>query len=188
MRTSKRIIAVSVAAVALVLVAACDSSGGSGTSASPTGTLRLSVGVVESLTGDLSAFGPSYAQVAKMAVSDLQAAVKTDGLSSRYSARVVGVEDDQTEAAAGVEAATKLIAEGSNMILGSLSPTVTIAIANAATIPDGILQVAPGATSTALTDLKDNGLVFRTVPSDALTARALVSDQNWRGKSAATRP
>lgn len=150
---------------------------GSGNTAAGNGskTITFKPGIVISLTGDLSAFGPSYVQVDKMAIADLNKAIDNAGASGKYAIRLTGVEDDQTQASAATEAAKKLIAAGSDVIVGSLGSTTTIAMAKAATIPGGVMQVAPGATSVALTSLPDQGLVFRTVPSDDLTARAMVA-------------
>ena len=49
----------------------------------------------------------------------------------------------------------------------------TIAIANGATVPAGVAQIAPASTSALVTDLKDNGLVFRVAPSDVLQGPVL---------------
>jgi branched-chain amino acid transport system substrate-binding protein len=49
----------------------------------------------------------------------------------------------------------------------------TIAIANNAAIPGGVLMISPASTSPAVTGLKDNDLVFRTVTSDAYQGEVL---------------
>jgi hypothetical protein len=43
------------------------------------------------------------------------------------------------------------------------------------TIPAGVLLMSPTATSVAITDLQDNGLVWRTSPSDVIQVKALVA-------------
>lgn len=170
MRTAFRITAITTAAVVAFSLAGCTSAdGGAGES------LVYKPGVVISLTGDLSAFGPSYAAVDQLAIDDIEAAIEKSGTSDSYSVDYLGAEDDQTDATAGVEAANKLVAEGANVIIGSLGSALTAAIANGTTIPNGILQVAPGATATSLTTLEDGGLLYRTVPSDAATASALAA-------------
>ncbi len=52
-------------------------------------------------------------------------------------------------------------------MVGPMCSGATIAAANNATIPAGVVMISPSATSPALTELKDNDLVFRTAPSDA---------------------
>jgi ABC-type branched-subunit amino acid transport system substrate-binding protein len=135
--------------------------------------LQIRVGLLESLTGGLSTFGPTYVKAVQLADSQVNAALKKLGLTKRISVKLVGVEDDQTSSTAGVEAANKLVSvDRANVLIGALASSVTLAVAQSVSIPKNIIEVAPGATSTALTTLKDNGLVWRTVASDALTAKA----------------
>ena len=60
------------------------------------------------------------------------------------------------------------------VILGAGASGTTLTVAQEVTIPKGVLLFAPSATSPALTTLQDNGLVWRSAPSDALQAVALV--------------
>lgn len=55
-------------------------------------------------------------------------------------------------------------------ILGPAFSGVTINTAKNVTIPAGVLTISASATSPAITDLADDGLVWRTCPSDALQA------------------
>lgn len=59
-------------------------------------------------------------------------------------------------------------------IIGPAFSGVTTDVATLVTIPAGVLVISPSATSPTLTDLKDNGLVWRTAPSDVLQATAMV--------------
>lgn len=64
-------------------------------------------------------------------------------------------------------------------IVGPAFSGVTTNVAKEVTIPRGVLVISPSATSPSLTALEDNGLVWRTAPSDVLQAKAmtlLVSD------------
>ena len=58
-------------------------------------------------------------------------------------------------------------------IIGASYSGNTQAVA-AVTVPKGVLIMSPTATSVAITDLPDNGLVWRTSPSDIIQAKALV--------------
>ena len=49
---------------------------------------------------------------------------------------------------------------------GDCSGVTTATLQNVA-LPNGIVMVSPSATSPALSTIKDNGLFFRTAPSDA---------------------
>jgi ABC-type branched-subunit amino acid transport system substrate-binding protein len=59
-------------------------------------------------------------------------------------------------------------------IVGPAFSGVTTNVAKEVTIPRGVLIISPSATSPTLTDLADNGLVWRTAPSDVLQATAMV--------------
>ncbi|MCC6668261.1 MAG: ABC transporter substrate-binding protein [Polyangiaceae bacterium] len=56
------------------------------------------------------------------------------------------------------------------LIIGPAFSSVTLEIATKITIPAGSLLMSYSATSPAITDLADNGLVWRIPPSDALQA------------------
>lgn len=60
-------------------------------------------------------------------------------------------------------------------ILGAAFSGITLKVATNVTIPAGTLLISPSATSTALTGLQDNGLVWRTSPSDVIQAKAHVA-------------
>jgi len=55
-------------------------------------------------------------------------------------------------------------------ILGPAFSGITIDTAKNVTIPAGVLTISASATSPSITGLQDNGLVWRTCPSDALQA------------------
>jgi branched-chain amino acid transport system substrate-binding protein len=55
-------------------------------------------------------------------------------------------------------------------IIGPAFSGVTLDVAAEVSIPAGVLLLSPSATSPAITDLDDDGLVWRTAPSDALQA------------------
>lgn len=59
-------------------------------------------------------------------------------------------------------------------IIGPAFSGVTTNVAKEVTIPAGTLIISPSATSPTLTELADNGLVWRTAPSDAIQSLAMV--------------
>ncbi len=160
----------SVAAIALLLaMAGCGGTTGSGGGASFT----LKVGMVLPFTGDLANYGPSLDKSARMAVDLVNKALKQDNLNDTI--KVVGSEDDQTQATAGVEAATKLVkTQGAQVVIGSMSSGVTLAIAQSVTIPNKVLMITPTSSDPALTTLQGkNDLLWRIYPSDVLQGAAL---------------
>jgi branched-chain amino acid transport system substrate-binding protein len=58
-------------------------------------------------------------------------------------------------------------------IIGASFSGVTIQVATEVTIPGKVLLLSPSATSAAITHLQDDGLVWRTAPSDNLQALAV---------------
>jgi branched-chain amino acid transport system substrate-binding protein len=166
----RRIISVvTIGAVILVM-------GGASTSANspkaPHFTLR--VGLIFPFTGDLSTFGPSLDKAAILGATQLNKALKKDGLSG-VSIKIVGSEDDQTQAVAGVEAAKKLVnVDHAQVLVGSMASSVTLAIAQSVTIPDHVVEITPTSSDPSLTHLpgKDHWL-WRIYPSDILQGAVL---------------
>lgn len=134
----------------------------------------LKVGLIYPFTGDLSTFGPSLDKGSVLGAKLLNAALKKDHISN-VSIKIVGSEDDQTAAAAGVEAAKKLVnVDHAQMLIATMASGVTIAIAQSVSIPNNVLQITPTASDPAITTLPGkNGLLWRIYPSDALQGAAL---------------
>jgi ABC-type branched-subunit amino acid transport system substrate-binding protein len=144
-------------------------------SAAPTPSLKLRIGVVLPLTGQLSAFGPSLNQGARIAVRRINEALRRERLSNRISVTMF-TEDGQTQAAAGVEAATKLVKVNKvHVLVGEMASSVTIPIAQSVAIPNNIVQITPTSTAIDISGLNDKGLVYRILSSDALQGRVLAA-------------
>ncbi len=79
--------------------------------------------------------------------------------------------DDGGSADIGISAAQQLFSEGINIIVGPLWSSVTLAVAPQVSIPNGMLLVSPSATNPMISTLDDNGLVWRTCPSDVFQGR-----------------
>jgi len=77
-------------------------------------------------------------------------------------------DDTCTDAAVAQTAATKLVtADGVKGIIGGDCSGVTGAVLQNVARPNGMVMISPSATSPALTTAEDDGLFFRTAPSDA---------------------
>jgi branched-chain amino acid transport system substrate-binding protein len=149
------------------LVAACgdDDDGGGGDVG------ELKIGVLVPLTGDLADFGGPGAEAAELAAAQVNAAA--EGGESGLRLTLV-TEDTRTDPQAAQEAATKLIeSDGVSAIAGPWGTPELIPTAENVTIPAGIPLVTPSATGPDLTDLDDDGLVFRTPPSDAIQGQLI---------------
>ncbi len=163
----------------LALAAATAATVGGSATAHPDGAVArsagftLTVGTTLSLTGDGAVFGPAFQKSAQLAVDLTNRALATDGITD-ITVKLDSADDGSTPASA-VNAARKLIGDGVNCIAGSIQSASTIAIANGATVPAGIPQIAPASTSALITSLADNGLVFRIAPSDVLQGPVLAA-------------
>ena len=85
-------------------------------------------------------------------------------------AKVSAVRGDSTciDAGAATAAAERLItSDGVKGIMGADCSGVTGAILSNVALANGVVMISPSATSPALSTAEDNGLFFRTAPSDA---------------------
>jgi ABC-type branched-subunit amino acid transport system substrate-binding protein len=98
------------------------------------------------------------------------------------------VQDTQTDPNAAQSAAQSLRSGGYPAVTGAASSEVTIAVAENVFVPSGMVGCSPASTSPAITDLDDNGLIYRTPPTDALQGEVLaqVSQERLDASTAAT--
>lgn len=132
----------------------------------------LVIGDLVSLTGAENVFGPSFQAAAELAKGEIEAAVEEAGLDISISLEHA---DDETTPQGAVAAARRLVASGADCIAGPLTSGATLAVGEAVTAPEGIPNIAVAATSIAITDMEDDGMVFRLLPSDELQGPALAS-------------
>ena len=137
-------------------------------------SFQLKIGDVLPFTGDLAAYGANLDRAVRIAVGLQNAALKKAGLSKKISVKLVGSEDGQTQAAASVEAATKLIkVNHANVIIGEMASGATIPMAQSVTIPNKVVQISPTSSAPQISDIPDNGYLWRTYPSDTLQGKVL---------------
>lgn len=126
---------------------------------------EIKIGVFLGLTGPIESLVANMAPSAETAIAEVSASGKfLDGTT------VSAVRADTTcvDAAAGTAAIERLITSDnvSGIVGGDCSGVTTAALTNVA-MPNGMVMVSPSATSPALSTIEDNGLFFRTAPSDA---------------------
>ncbi len=170
---SRRLLAIAGAATALSLgVAACGDDDSSTTGGGDTsGTLEgLTVGALIPQTGDLSIFAPAGEKAAKLAVEQANAALKSAGSSAEVT---LTVGDTETKPQATVQAANKLASDGASCFAGAWASADTIPAGQSVAAKQQIPLISPASTSPEITDLPDDGYVFRTAPSDALQGQVL---------------
>jgi branched-chain amino acid transport system substrate-binding protein len=124
---------------------------------------QLKVGLLLDFTGDLAEFGPNMMNGANLAATEINDAGGVMGQDI-----ILKQADSQTSPTAAVDAARQLVeSDKVSAVVGSLSSGVTLAVAEAVTVPDKIIQISPASTSPALTAVEDNDFLFRTTLSDA---------------------
>jgi len=139
---------------------------------------EVNVGILFDYTGALAEFGPGMEQGVQMVADQLNAAAE-EHLGGPLIRLVV--EDAATEASVGVDRARKLVDTDDVVgIVGALSSAVTVAVAEAVTIPSEVLLITPASTTPLITILEDDDWVFRTVASDA--TQGIVGAQLARGE------
>ena len=142
-----------VVAAALVSIAASPVYGG-----------EVKIGVLNALTGPI----PDLSAVILEAELAAAAHINANGGMWGGDTLVLASGDSGCDAKAGVDAATKIVnVEQASIIVGPLCSGATIGATQAVTIPAGVVNISPSATSPAITGLDDNDLVFRVCPSDA---------------------
>ena len=121
--------------------------------------------VILGFTGPIESLTPSMADGAELAMKEV-----TDSGLLLDGATVTSVRADSTcvDAAAATAAAERLVTSDKvDGIMGADCSGVTGAILSNVAVPNGVVMISPSATSPALSTAEDNGLFFRTAPSDA---------------------
>lgn len=141
----------------------------------------IKIGVILGFTGPLETITPHMAGGAELAMKEVTDSGKLLGGST-----VTSVRGDSTcvDAGAATAAAERLITvDGVKAIMGADCSGVTGAILANVAMPNGIVMISPSATSPGLSTAEDNGLFFRTAPSDARQGAVLTDVLKDRGIS-----
>ena len=144
----------------------------------------IKLGVIMGFTGPIESLTPAMAAGGELAMKEVSDSGKLLG-----GATVTPLRGDSTcvDAAAASAAAERLItSDGVKGIVGADCSGVTGAILANVAVPNGVVMISPSATSPALSTAEDNGLFFRTSPSDARQGQVLADVLMDKGfKSAA---
>jgi len=129
------------------------------------GAEEIKIGVILGFTGPLESITPAMGAAAEMAMKEVSDSGKLLGGST-----VVSVRGDSTcvDAASATASAERLVTSDKvAAIMGADCSGVTGAILQNVARPNGVAMISPSATSPALSTVEDDGLFFRTAPSDA---------------------
>ena len=141
---------------------------------------EIKVGIILGFTGPIETLTPAMRDSAKLAFAEV-----SDSGALLGGETITPLIGDSTcvDSDAAVAAAEMLVNDGVVAIMGADCSGVTGAIATNVAVPNGVTMVSPSATSPGLTSLADNGLFFRTAPSDAKGGQVLAQVALDRGLS-----
>ncbi|MCB1408664.1 MAG: ABC transporter substrate-binding protein [Rhodobacteraceae bacterium] len=124
----------------------------------------VNIGIIFGFTGPLESITPTMADAAELAMSEVNAS----GLFTLGNIVPVRGDDGCIDSGLAVATAERLItSDHIHGIVGADCSGVTGAILQNAARPNGVVMISPSATSPALSTAEDDGLFFRTAPSDA---------------------
>ncbi len=162
------------AASALVLsgCAAADEMASETTEEAPTAAaeaLELLIGTALPQTGNLAFLGPPEEAGVALAVQDINDA------AAGITVDVVWGDSGDTDNKAYETEIPRLLNAGVSAILGAASSGTSLQFIDQI-VAANVIQFSPANTSAAFTDYEDNGLYWRTAPSDVLQGEVL---GNW---------
>jgi branched-chain amino acid transport system substrate-binding protein len=127
----------------------------------------LTIGLLRPVDGAALQIGEGLAGGARLAIADINGFGGVNGSFVRLIER-----DEPADLTATRAEVANLIALGADVIIGPSRSPHAVAIAPSI-VSSGVLACLPTATSALLDEMPDNGLMFRTIPSDRLQADAL---------------
>jgi ABC-type branched-subunit amino acid transport system substrate-binding protein len=81
--------------------------------------------------------------------------------------------DSQSTPSDGISAANNLANAGVPAVVGGASTNVHISASEQVFIPNGMCACSPSATAVTISQIEDDGLLYRTTPSDALQGQVM---------------
>ena len=139
---------------------------------------KVNVGIILGFTGPIESLTPDMAAGAELAFSE---ASNSGKLLNGSKINVIRADSTCIDSAAATSAAEGLVSQGVTAIMGADCSGVTGAILSNVAVPNGVPMISPSATSPGLTTAEDNGLFFRTAPSDARGGEVLADITADRG-------
>jgi branched-chain amino acid transport system substrate-binding protein len=128
----------------------------------------LRIGTLLPETGDLAFLGPPEFAGAELAVRQINAA----GGVAEADVQLCHGDSGDTNTDIANQTTDRLLADGVDAIFGAASSGVSFTVIDKITGAN-VIQFSPANTSPDFTDYDDNGLYFRTAPSDVLQGRVL---------------
>lgn len=152
---------------AALVLSGCSTPGGGG-GGGEVEDLSLKIGTALPQTGNLAFLGPPEEAGVAYAVSQINEATGDTGLTLD----VVYGDSGDTDNKAYETEIPRLLGEDVSAIIGAASSGTSLQFIDQV-VGAGVIQFSPANTSDAFTSYDDNGLYFRTAPSDVLQGQVL---------------
>jgi ABC-type branched-subunit amino acid transport system substrate-binding protein len=136
--------------------------------AAPAGDGVLTIGSLLPQTGDLAFLGPPEFAGVDLAIKDINAA---GGVLGKPVVNIKADSGDGTPDIASGEV-DKLMSNDVDTIIGAAASGVSVSVIDKITSA-GVVQFSPANTAAGFDTYEDNGLYFRTAPSDRLQGQVL---------------
>jgi ABC-type branched-subunit amino acid transport system substrate-binding protein len=128
--------------------------------------LTLKIGTILPQSGNLAFLGPPEEAGVELAVQDINDADLGITVEAVYR------DSGDTTTDIATVSVTDLLSQDVSAIVGAASSGVSFTVVDQITAA-GVVQMSPANTSPDFTDYDDNGLYFRTAPSDVLQGEVL---------------
>lgn len=172
-----------------LVIGGCSSSGGGAPASTTPPTVTtvasrvddgvLQIGVLLPSSGEGASIGESAGAAIRAAVS---LANSWGGIRDEDVQLLV--RDEGADVATASVALQQLLDSKIDVLIGPASSNVSIALAPTV-VASGVPSCSPSASALALDDLPDDGLFFRTIPSDSLQAEAMAKVIEQTGDTSA---
>ena len=139
---------------------------------------EVKVGILLGFTGAVESLTPLMAESVELAFKEV---TKYQDLVEDLNFKILKADTACNNINFAKNAATKLIKDGVDAIIGAACPNITKEVAKEISIPKKILMISPADNSNELIELKDNGYLFRTTPSKIRGSKILADITNDRG-------
>ncbi len=140
---------------------------------------EVKIGIILGFTGPIESMTPAMADGAELAMAEV---TKSGKLLGGLTVVPVRGDDLCIDSAAAIAVMERLVTSDKvAAIVGGDCSGVTGAMLQNVARPNGIVMISPSATSPALSDAEDDGLFFRTAPSDARQGQVVSDILNSRG-------
>lgn len=178
------------AVLSLAVLAACSDGGGSSAGSDSVDTTAVTsttvfpddgalvIGAILPRSGGAADLGSSMRDALAVGIAEINAAGGVNG----GPVRLITTDEGTNPATAAL--AVQSLVPRVDAIIGPTSSLNTLGTLGAA-VESGVLTCSPTATAMALDNFPDDGLFFRTIPSDSLQAAAIANVVEATGSSTA---